>query len=233
MAEFVLTNNVFEFDNICKKQISGTAMGTKFAPPYACIFMDKLETDFLQGETLKPWCWMRYIDDIFFVWTHGKESLDVFFEHLNKVHSNIKFTFETSLDNVNFLDIKVSLKDQQFTTNLFCKPTDCHQFLHYDSCHPEHTKKSTVYSQGLRIRKICSQEDEFLQNISKLTEWFRKRSYPEKVINEEIDKVRNKTRESLFETKQKESKNAVPFVVDFCPALKSLPQIIRTNFFVL
>ena len=40
MAEFVLKNNYFEFDSNVKHQISGTAIGTKFAPPYACIYMD-------------------------------------------------------------------------------------------------------------------------------------------------------------------------------------------------
>ena len=39
MAEFVLKNN-FEFDTNVYQQISGTAIGTKFSPPYACIFMD-------------------------------------------------------------------------------------------------------------------------------------------------------------------------------------------------
>ena len=47
MARFVLKNNFFEFDSKIKQQISGTAIGTKFAPPYMCIFMDKFETDFL------------------------------------------------------------------------------------------------------------------------------------------------------------------------------------------
>ena len=47
MARFVLKNNFFEFDSKIKQQISGTAIGTKFAPPYVCIFMDKFETDFL------------------------------------------------------------------------------------------------------------------------------------------------------------------------------------------
>ena len=40
MAEFVLKNNYFEFDSKVKKQISGTVIGTKFAPSYACVFMD-------------------------------------------------------------------------------------------------------------------------------------------------------------------------------------------------
>ena len=33
MAEFVLKNNFFEFDSKVKQQVSGTAIGTKFAPP--------------------------------------------------------------------------------------------------------------------------------------------------------------------------------------------------------
>ena len=55
MARFVLKNNFFELDSKIKQQISGTAIGTKFASPYACIFMDKFETDFLTTQNLKPW----------------------------------------------------------------------------------------------------------------------------------------------------------------------------------
>ena len=48
LAEFVLKNNFFEFNNKIKQQISGIAIGSKFAPPYTCIYMDKTETDFLR-----------------------------------------------------------------------------------------------------------------------------------------------------------------------------------------
>ena len=41
MAEFVLKNTFFEFNNQIKRKISGTALGTKCAPTYVCIFMDK------------------------------------------------------------------------------------------------------------------------------------------------------------------------------------------------
>ena len=43
MAEFVLKNNLFEFNGKVKRQYSGTTIGTKFAPPYACIFVDEVE----------------------------------------------------------------------------------------------------------------------------------------------------------------------------------------------
>ena len=42
MADFVLKNNLFELDSKFYKQISGTTIGTKFAPPYAYIFMDHI-----------------------------------------------------------------------------------------------------------------------------------------------------------------------------------------------
>ena len=42
MADFVLKNNYFEFNGQIKQQISGTAIGNKFAPPYASLFMDKI-----------------------------------------------------------------------------------------------------------------------------------------------------------------------------------------------
>ena len=48
-TEFVLENNLFEFNSKFYKQISGTAIGTKFAPPYACIFIDYIETEFLKS----------------------------------------------------------------------------------------------------------------------------------------------------------------------------------------
>ena len=50
MAEFVLKINYCEFDSKVKRQISDTAIGTKFAPPYVCIFMDKVKWEFLGQE---------------------------------------------------------------------------------------------------------------------------------------------------------------------------------------
>ena len=51
MAEFVLKNNFFEFNNQIKQQISGMAIGTKCAPTYSCIFMDKVETELWDTQT--------------------------------------------------------------------------------------------------------------------------------------------------------------------------------------
>ena len=102
MAEFVLKNNYFEFDRSVYQQVSGTAIGTKFAPPYACIFMDRLENSFLEIQSLKPLVWLHYIDDIFSIWTHSEKELKEFMRELNSFDTNIKFTYEYSDKKVHF-----------------------------------------------------------------------------------------------------------------------------------
>ena len=61
MAEFVLKNNLLEFNNEVIRQISGT----KFAPPYVCIYIERTEQDFLKTQKLQLLLWLKYIDDIF------------------------------------------------------------------------------------------------------------------------------------------------------------------------
>ena len=68
LAELVLRNNNFEFDGKHYLQTLGTAIGTKMAPAYANIFMDRLEQTLLREAQIKPYLWLRYIDDIFMVW---------------------------------------------------------------------------------------------------------------------------------------------------------------------
>ena len=118
MAEFVLKSNFFEFNGNIKKQISGTAIGTKCAPTYACIFVDELEHDFLQTQDHQSFLWLRYIDNIFFIWTHGEKKIQNFLEKLNKFHPNIKFTHESSKENILFLDLNIKLSEGSWKDNL-------------------------------------------------------------------------------------------------------------------
>jgi hypothetical protein len=46
-------------------------MDKKFAPHSADIFMAQFERDALAKCPLKPLIYLRYLDDIFIVWTHG------------------------------------------------------------------------------------------------------------------------------------------------------------------
>ena len=56
--------------------------------------MDKAEIDFLEKQTVKPLVWLRYIDNIFFIWNENEEKLGEFLENLNNFYPNLKFTSE-------------------------------------------------------------------------------------------------------------------------------------------
>ena len=53
IPEFVLKNNYFAFNGNAKQPLIGTAIGANYPPPYACIFMDKVETGLFESQKLK------------------------------------------------------------------------------------------------------------------------------------------------------------------------------------
>ena len=78
MAEFIFRNYSSEFSSNVKHQISGTADGITFAPPYTCTYMDYIDNQFLKNEQILPWIWFRYIDDVFFITKASERELDGF-----------------------------------------------------------------------------------------------------------------------------------------------------------
>ena len=95
-----------------------------------------------------------------------------FLEDLNKFHPNIKFSHETNKQNIHLLDLNVRLSDGSILVDLHVKPIERYQFLHYTSSHPDHTKRSIVFSQALRVSRICYEKSDFLKHLEKMKSWF-------------------------------------------------------------
>ena len=83
-----------------------------------CLYIHKCLT--------RPLVWFRYIDDVFFNWSHGPDKLVSFMPEFNNYHPNIKFTYESNKENITFLDLDVSLSGNKLTTDLHTKSTDKH-----------------------------------------------------------------------------------------------------------
>ena len=80
LLEHCLDNNYVRFGKDYYKQVTGIAMGSRIAPPLAIVFMNSVESLILASdEILQPALYMRYIDDVIGIWTHGSEALDNFF----------------------------------------------------------------------------------------------------------------------------------------------------------
>ena len=112
-------------------------IGTKFAPPYACIYIDKRAANFFKTQDLQLFIWLRYIDDIIFIWTHREAELKRFVEKVNQFLPNLKITYKSSQKREAFLDLNVSLEKGCITTDLYTKSAGCHQYLHCSSKSPK------------------------------------------------------------------------------------------------
>ena len=165
LLTLVLQSMNFTFNDDHYLQVGGTAMGTGVAPNYANLFMDRFETKALEGWDNKPLLWLRFIDDIFMIWTHGLDELHKFISYLNSIHPKIKFTHEHSLNSIDFLDTTVKIdSDRMLHTTLFEKPTDTHLYLHHTSAHNRPCHTTGPFGQFLRIRRICTKNDDFISH---------------------------------------------------------------------
>ena len=111
LAEIILKNNIFQFNEKTLRQLKGTAIGTKFVSPYPIIFMADFEERIFKDIDLQPRIWWRYTNDTFFIWEHGEDFFRRFIEILNAYHPTIKFTAEWSKEGTNFLDVVVRLRN--------------------------------------------------------------------------------------------------------------------------
>ena len=127
------------------------------APSYANIFMDHLERQMLANMDVVSSTWWRYIDDTFAIWPHSGERLVKFLKKRETKFSPFSIHGQVTAKLVSFLNMKVTADNEGYlTANLQVKPTDTHQYLHKDSCHPSHCKWGIPYSQAFRIQTICS-----------------------------------------------------------------------------
>ena len=85
--------------------------------------------------------------------------------------------------------------------DLYTKPTDAHNYLRHDSCHPYHNKKSLPYSQFLCIRRICTYNSDYDARAGQLTKYFLERGYPIELLNSANERVRSISRSDLLQTK--------------------------------
>ena len=182
LLKLSLENNDFEFNGKWYLQTWGTAMGKKFAPNYANIFMAKWEKEALNKCNRKPLFYKRFLDDIKILWTHGRQEFQEFFDILNSHHESITLTYEINDRAINFLDTTV-YKGERFRTShildtkVFIKPTDSLQLLHTASFHPKHTFKGIIKSQIIRYARICNNKSDLESACKRLFRSLRTRGY--------------------------------------------------------
>ena len=243
LLELCLYKNDFEFDGKFYLQKQGCSMGRRFSVSYANIFMAAWEKSALARHYLQPTVWYRFLDDIFFVWDHGRKSLDDFLKALNMHAKTIKLTENAHDIHNEFMDV-TAYKGERFDETglldfkLFFKPTDSHQLLHNNSFHPKHTFKGILKGQIKRFYRICTQKSDFEEACTIVFQALRERGYSQRFLRY----VKSETLQEVeagayiqpppdYGNDDKESELVEPCLNPFCPMCHNFKStdFVRSN----
>lgn len=153
------------FDNEYYLQSQGTSMGSPFAPNYANLFMGLWEDRYIFNNN--PFVknilfFKRYIDDILMGFTGSENELKVFSDYINSIYPTLHFTVEYSQEKIHFLDLSITVNEnKKLETSIYRKETDRNTILHSSSFHPDHIISNIPYGQFVRLRRICSEDDDY------------------------------------------------------------------------
>ena len=163
-------------------------MRTICAPSYVNTFTPEFEEKHIYPLIKnKSVVYLRYIDDIFMVWTKFESELRHFMNEINQKHQSIKFDFKFSKEGIEFLDTLVYIDSKnRLQITLYKNPTDCQNYLHAKSAHPFSLKKSIPYSQALRIKRICSTFEEYRKHSQDLIKRFAEKGYNESTVRKQF-----------------------------------------------
>ena len=160
----VFRNNIFRFGDVYFKQISGTAMGTRPAPPWATIFFAIHEEAVLDRFKDNLAFYKRYIDDIFAIWLtdsdpiRDAETWSEFKEFTDSFHG-LRWDFtEPKRSNVNFMDMSLSIEGGKIVSTIYEKPLALNLYIPPSSSHPPGVTTGLVMGQVLRYFQLCSDQ---------------------------------------------------------------------------
>ena len=113
-------------------------------------------------------------------------------------------------------------------TTIYRKQTDRQNYLDARSEHPKSLKDSIPYSQALRIKRICSSQQEFLSHTAKMINQFQKRGHDRSLIEQQINKANLQERKQLLNEKKKETAKNIPLSFKYNITLPKIKEIVMT-----
>ena len=153
--------------------------------------MGHLEPRLIETNEKTILIWKRFIDDIFIIWNDSHEALTNFIQKINGIHTTIKLTYESSDQELTFLDTTVYKGPNFQQTGIpdiktHIKTTNKQLYIHQTSYHPNSCKTAIATGETIRYLTTNTQEHTFKPMTSKLTNKLIERGYKARNINETI-----------------------------------------------
>ena len=89
-------------------------------------------------------------------------------------------------------------RDDRVATSIHYKETDSHSYLNFKSSHPFKCRASIPASQFLRLRKICSEDDDFEEAATTMESFFVVRGDHVQLVHEKRRMAASTPRAQLY-----------------------------------
>ena len=128
------------------------------------------------------------------------------------------------------MDLLITTDNGKLGTTVYSKPTDGHLYLHHDSCHPKSTKLAVEKGVALRLKRICSSEDEFTKKSKDYQAFLVTRGHDPVNVIDNFEKVKNLNRNEARKRqgKQEEEKKH-RFFTEYNPRCPNISEIIKKH----
>ena len=168
------------------------------------------------------------------------ENVDRFTKHIieNVLKNKIRFEEKTSDSELDFLDVKVCLKNGYLMPRIYAKPTDAHRYLDPSSCHPKKVTRAIPLSVGLRLRRNCSDNYEndkvFMEGLREYNGYLLDCAYEEDNVKKSFFKAfKTKRCKALEGKKYVGDKQKINFVTEFDPSFPDIRMILKKHAHIL
>ena len=150
LAAIVIKNEIFYSNEKTLKQLRGAPISATFSTLYTILHVADLKERFLENTEVLPSTWYTHMDEIFFIWEHGLDSLEQHIETINAFHLATKLTTVWSDNEIRFLDVR----NKQLEIESYIKPTNTQQFTDSTFWQSYHCKENIHFSQVLRYQDL-------------------------------------------------------------------------------
>ena len=139
-------------------------------------------------------------------------------------------------DELTFLDLRIILKNNKLFTTVYSKPTGSQMYLHADSIHPKSTFTGIQKGVSLRLRGICSTDEEFNERSKEYKACLVAGGHNPASVLKEFDKTANLTR-TQARVKRSDNrdkpKRLSTFVAEHNPRGPNIQEIIKRHLNIL
>ena len=163
----------------------------------------------------KPIVLRRYIDDYVGISTSTKKELEDLMQYVNDFHQSLSYTYDISDTSVNFIDISISMTQHGLTTDISYKDTDTHSYLRYELAHPPSCRKGIPYSQFIRLRRICNNDQTFERRLDEMSEFLTQIGFPVNTIKNSHRRASKFTQSEAINKRKNLNNTGVPLTMKF------------------